>query len=79
MTPLQYSAADLRRAANLKERIETLEKRLGKIFSQKPESPGPEAPAKKLHWSQTLAGRRKIARIQRRAWKQRRETVSHVA
>lgn len=67
---LQLTPAQLRQAADLKEKIAELEGELASILG------GPEmgAPSPKLHWTQTSAGRARLARSLRRSWRSRRSS-----
>jgi hypothetical protein len=71
----QLTAAQLRQAADLKERIIELERELASILG------GPEtaAPSQKLHWTQTTAGRARLARSLRRSWRNRRHSPQKAA
>jgi hypothetical protein len=69
-TSLNYlSVSDLRKAANLKERIEALEKELGQLIGSAPKasaSGGTSAPSRKGGMS--AAGKARIAAAQRIRW-----------
>jgi hypothetical protein len=68
MEVLQLSPAQLRQAANLKEQIMELEGELESILG----ASATATESKKLHWTQTPAGRAKLARSVQRSWRTRR-------
>ena len=64
------SAAQLRRAADLKDQIETLQVQLGKSLGG---HVGNAVVPTKVHWTQTPTGRRKMARLMKKNWKARKK------
>jgi hypothetical protein len=68
MSLLNLTPAQLRQAANLKEKIDQLQSELGAILGT-----GAAAPAsgKKLHWTQTPEGKARMARLVRASWQRR--------
>jgi hypothetical protein len=68
MELLQLSPAQLRQAASLKEQIMELEGELESILG----TSATATESKKLHWTQTPAGRAKLARSVQRSWRTRR-------
>jgi len=74
MTSLNHvSAAQLRRAAAIKERIETLESKLSKLLGGSVPATDPGAPADGRR-SLSPSARRKIAAAQRRRWAKSRQS-----
>lgn len=67
MELLQLSPAQLRQAANLKEQITELQVELESILRS---STG-TSPDQKVHWTQTAAGRARLARSMRSSWRTR--------
>jgi hypothetical protein len=67
----QITPAQLRQAANLKEQIEELQRELESIL-------GGSAPteSQKPHWTQTAAGRARLKKSARLAWRTRRGSAS---
>jgi hypothetical protein len=65
MELLQLTPAMLRQAAVLKERITELESELESLLGASLAA----TPGRKLHWSQTPAGRAKLARNARKRWR----------
>ena len=79
MKILELSAAQLRRAADIKEQLEAAQAELASILGGESACEGtcaaPEpvaAPAKKLHWTQTPEGRARLARSIKASWRRRR-------
>jgi hypothetical protein len=70
MELMQLTPAQLRQAAALKERIDELEHELESTLSVSATA----TPSKKLHWTQTPAGRVKMARLIRKSWRTRRRS-----
>ena len=68
MDLLQLTPAQLRQAASLKERITELEGELESILGTSTTA----TPSRKLHWTQTPAGRARLARSVRKSWRTRR-------
>jgi hypothetical protein len=74
----ELSAAQLRQAADVKEKLEAAESELAAIFAggEKGGDPGDAGagvmPGKKLHWTQTPEGRARLARTVRASWRKRR-------
>jgi hypothetical protein len=64
----QLTPAQLRQAASLKEKIIELQAELESIFGTSTAA----TESKKLHWTQTPAGRARLARSIRRSWRSRR-------
>ncbi|SPE52157.1 hypothetical protein SBV1_1450033 [Verrucomicrobia bacterium] len=71
----QISPAQLRKAADLKERLEELQRELESVLGV---AATPATPTK-LHWTQTPAGRAKLARSLRRSWRNRRPSLNSTA
>src|SRR5438270_6980830 len=65
MELLQLTPAQLRQAANLRERVIELEHELESILG----ASATATQSKKLHWTQTPAGRTKLVRSARRSWR----------
>lgn len=75
----ELTPAELRTVADLKEQIDTISERIADILVGKPCCDGAcapsydpamgERPPKKLHWTQTPEGKRRMSRIQRKAWR----------
>jgi hypothetical protein len=73
MNITDLSPSQLRRAADLKEKIEALQAELASILGgTAPEAPS-QPPSKKLHWTQTPEGKARMARLMKRAWVKRRK------
>ena len=70
MELMQLTPAQLRQAAALKERIDELEHELESMLGVSATA----TPSKKLHWTQTPAGRARLARSVRRSWRTRRRS-----
>jgi hypothetical protein len=75
MDLLQLTPAQLRRAAGLKERIDELEHELESMLGVSATA----TPSRKLHWTQTPAGRAKLARSVRRSWRTRHRSLKPTA
>jgi hypothetical protein len=63
----QLSSAQLRKAADLKERIDTLQDELTALFG----SPTDATPAQRVHWAQTPEGKARLAKSMRKSWQSR--------
>ncbi len=63
MSLLQLTSAQLRRAADLKERLDALTGELQALLGS-----GSAAAPKKLHWTQTPEGQARLARSMRKSW-----------
>ena len=75
MTSLtNLSASQLRRAAGLKERIETLESELGRLLGSNAGGAAPASPGVGTRRPLSAAARRKIAAAQRRRWAKNHST-----
>ena len=72
MNILELSAAQLRQAADIKEKIEAAQAELAAILGDGFTAASASAPGKKLHWSQTPAGKVRMARIAQARWRKRR-------
>ena len=79
MKILEFTAAQLRQAAEIKGKMEALQTELASILEGGYAGNGlcaSAAPAvaqgKKLHWTQTPEGKARIARIARASWRKRR-------
>jgi len=66
----QLTPSQLRQAANLKEQIAQLEHELGSMLGGSASA----NPMGKVHWTQTPAGRAKLAKSLRRSWRARRQS-----
>ncbi len=75
MDLLQITPAQLRQAANLQERIDELERELESTLG----TSATATPSRKLHWTQTPAGRAKLARAIRRSWRTGRRSLKRTA
>ena len=75
MDLLQLTPAQLRQAASLKERIAELEGELESILG----TSATATPSRKLHWTQTPAGRARLARSVRRSWRTRHRSLRPTA
>jgi hypothetical protein len=71
MELLQLTAGQLRQAASLKERIQDLERQLESILGL---SATTATQSRKLHWTQTPAGRARLARSVRNSWRSGRRS-----
>jgi hypothetical protein len=72
------SSAQLRRAADIKEKLEAVQTELASILGgragnglQAPFAPAPKG--KRLHWTQTPEGKARLARVIKRSWRKRRQ------
>lgn len=79
MKLLELSAAQLRRAADLKEQLDAAQVQLAAILGSESACDGSCAAAapvaaqgKKMHWTQTAEGKARLARLIRKSWRQRR-------
>jgi len=79
MNILELTAAQLRRAAQLKEEIEAAQADLASILGGDVTGSRTPAPAvgvvvqtKKLHWTQTPEGKARMAKLIRASWRKRR-------
>src|ERR1035437_4850817 len=75
MDLLQITPAHLRQAASLKERIEELEREFESLLGVSATA----TPSRKLHCTQTPAGRAKLARSVRRSWRTRHRSLKPTA
>jgi len=77
MNITELSSAQLRQAADIKEKLEAVQTELASILGGHAGN-GPQAsfaPAsegKKLHWTQTPEGKARLARLIKRSWRKRR-------
>ena len=79
MNILELTAAQLRRAADLKEQIEAAQAELAAVLGGESVGSGLPAPtggavvkSKKLHWTQTPEGKARMAKLIRASWRKRR-------
>jgi hypothetical protein len=74
MNVLELTAAQLRQAADIKEKIEALQAELAAILGGgATDAPAAVAvPGKKLHWTQTPEGKARMDKIRRARWDKRR-------
>jgi len=79
MKILELSAAQLRRAADLKEQLDAARVQLTAILGSESACDGSCASAapvaaqgKKFHWTQTPEGKARLARLIRKSWRKRR-------
>ena len=79
MMMLELTAAQLRRAADLKEQLEAAQTELASLLAGECSCDGPCAPAapsvasgQKLHWTQTPEGKARMDKIRRARWDKRR-------
>ena len=77
MNIAKLSSDQLRRAAQIKERLEAAQAELAAILGESAPNtaPAPSVPApqvKKLHWTQTPEGKARLARLVKQSWKGRR-------
>ncbi len=75
MELLQLSPAQLRRAADLKEQIAELEGEMEAILGGSQVT----SPGQKVHWTQTPAGKARLARSMRNSWHTRRRSSKAAA
>jgi hypothetical protein len=66
MNPINLTPAQLRKAANIKEKIQSLQKELNQILGASASAATTEAPRKK--WKMSAAGKAKIAAAARARW-----------
>jgi hypothetical protein len=78
MNIIDLSSAQLRRAADIKEKIEAVQTELASILGahtwnglEASSAPAPEG--KRLHWTQTPEGKARLARAIKRSWRKRRQ------
>jgi hypothetical protein len=76
MNLLQLTPAQLRQAANLKEKIIELEHELNSVLGAGPSAAPPSGSPKKVHWTQTPAGRARMAKQMARQWQLRRKAAA---
>jgi hypothetical protein len=72
MNVLDLSAAQLRQAADIKEKIDALQAELAAILGGGATDAPAAAPGKRLHWTQTPEGKARMARLIRASWRKRR-------
>ncbi len=72
MNITELSAAQLRRAADIKAKLENAQAELISILGSTALQVSSAPAGKKLHWSQTPEGKARLARSMKRAWKKRR-------
>jgi hypothetical protein len=79
MNILELSAAKLRQAAQIKEKIEVAQAELASVLGGNFTGNGVLDPGetaaprgKKLHWTQTPAGKARMARLMRASWSKRK-------
>jgi len=79
MNVIELTAAQLRRAADLKEQIEAAQAELAAVLGGGLVAGGLPAPtggavvkSKKLHWTQTPEGKARMAKLIRASWRKRR-------
>jgi hypothetical protein len=78
MNITELSPAQLRRAAEIKERLDAAQAELASILGgsagnglQASSAPAPKG--KRLHWTQTPEGKARLARAIKRSWRKRRQ------
>jgi hypothetical protein len=78
MNITELSPAQLRQAADIKEKLEAAQAELASILGgyvgggQEAFS-APAREGKKLHWTQTPQGKARLARLIKRSWRKRRQ------
>ena len=77
MNITELSSAQLRQAADIKEKLEAIKTELASILGghagKGPQtSSAPASKGKKLHWTQTPEGKARLARLIKRSWRKRR-------
>jgi hypothetical protein len=77
MNIIELSSVQLRRAAEIKEKIEAAQSELASILGgcagKSPQASWAPAPGgKKLHWTQTPEGKARLAQAIKRSWRTRR-------
>ncbi len=72
MNVLELSSAQLRQAADIKEKIEAAQTELAAILGGVATNGPAAVPGKKLHWTQTPEGKARLARAIKRSWRKRR-------
>jgi len=78
MSISELSPAQLRRAADIKEKLEAVQAELASLLggsagSLPQTASAPASAGKKLHWTQTPAGKARLARLIKRSWRKRRQ------
>ena len=77
MNITELTSTQLRQAADIKEKLEAVQSELASLLGGYAES-GPQASSapvskgKRLHWTQTPAGKARLARLIKRSWRKRR-------
>ena len=77
MNITELTSAQLRQATDIKEKLEAVQSELASLLGGDAGS-GPQASSapvfkgKKLHWTQTPAGKARLARLIKRSWRKRR-------
>jgi len=69
MELMLLTPAQLRQAANLKEKIQELERELSSVLGG-----SGAVQSSKLHWTQTPAGKARLTRALKRSWRNRRSS-----
>jgi hypothetical protein len=77
MSISELSPAQLRRAADIKEQLEAVQTELASLLGagavNAPQtSLALASPGKKVHWTQTPAGKARLARLIKQSWRKRR-------
>ena len=72
MNITELSPAQLRRAADIKEKLEDAQAELISILGGVALQASSAPAWKKLHWTQTPEGKARLARSMKRTWKKRR-------
>jgi len=77
MNITELSSAQLRQAADIKEKLEAVQTELASILGgdagNGPQASSALAPkGKKLHWTQTPEGKARLARLIKKSWRKRR-------
>ena len=68
----ELTPAQLRQAADLKEKIASLQAGLAAILGGAAPKASPAPAGKKVHWTQTPEGKARLAQSMKRAWLKRR-------
>jgi hypothetical protein len=78
MNITELSSAQLRKAADIKEKLEAAQTELASILGastgnglQASSAPAPAPAGKKLHWTQTPEGKARLARVIKLSWRKR--------